>query len=286
MHRPTLLARFFMMVPLLSWPLFIGYGFAAHAHRLTAALLFSVGAMSACGVATWLITRAAPGLRKRAGWRLGSARHLLLAFALGAMLWLPGVAVDIARGAIGMPSVHTLLHALWVVPLYLLGAFGEELAWRGYLLPELFRRGPRMAVVLTGVVWGLWHLPMIATPILLDASSPWPTRLVKVGSLVLPFAVMMIPASSFFAWLWGRSRSIAVVTVLHATYDRTRDLFLPGLHPGQTPTMPGICLLLSLVLGVILLIRGRFTPAEPELTLTQGDVASSAGGPIEAVAAA
>ena len=41
-------------------------------------------------------------------------------------------------------------------------AFGEEVGWRGFLFPrlqELF--GPVVAVVGTGVVWGLWHAPLI-----------------------------------------------------------------------------------------------------------------------------
>ncbi len=39
---------------------------------------------------------------------------------------------------------------------------GEELGWRGYLLPKL--RGffsDRAALVITGAIWGVWHLPVI-----------------------------------------------------------------------------------------------------------------------------
>lgn len=40
---------------------------------------------------------------------------------------------------------------------------GEELGWRGYLLPklrELF--SDRVALVISGAIWGVWHLPVIA----------------------------------------------------------------------------------------------------------------------------
>lgn len=41
--------------------------------------------------------------------------------------------------------------------------FGEELGWRGYLLPKLGETlSPLFASVITGVVWGLWHAPIIA----------------------------------------------------------------------------------------------------------------------------
>lgn len=39
---------------------------------------------------------------------------------------------------------------------------GEELGWRGYLLPKLrLFFSDRSALVLTGIIWGLWHLPVI-----------------------------------------------------------------------------------------------------------------------------
>ena len=40
-------------------------------------------------------------------------------------------------------------------------AFGEEFAWRGYLLPKLAKvLSPVRAVLATGVIWGLWHAPL------------------------------------------------------------------------------------------------------------------------------
>ena len=40
---------------------------------------------------------------------------------------------------------------------------GEDAGWRGYLLPKLLEfMKPWKAVLLTGVIWGLWHAPVIA----------------------------------------------------------------------------------------------------------------------------
>ena len=42
-------------------------------------------------------------------------------------------------------------------------ALGEELGWRAFLLPRLTKRmSTRRAVLLSGLVWGVWHAPMIA----------------------------------------------------------------------------------------------------------------------------
>lgn len=42
--------------------------------------------------------------------------------------------------------------------------FGEEFGWRGYLQPRLqIIFGKRLGVVMLGVVWGMWHLPLCIT---------------------------------------------------------------------------------------------------------------------------
>jgi membrane protease YdiL (CAAX protease family) len=40
-------------------------------------------------------------------------------------------------------------------------AFGEELGWRGWLLPALRPLGTWPALILSGVIWGFWHSPVI-----------------------------------------------------------------------------------------------------------------------------
>ncbi len=40
--------------------------------------------------------------------------------------------------------------------------FGEEFGWAGYLQPRLLPLGERRALLITGLVWGVWHWPVIA----------------------------------------------------------------------------------------------------------------------------
>ena len=42
-----------------------------------------------------------------------------------------------------------------------IATFGEEFGWRGYLQPKLLPLGGRKAVILTGLIWGVWHWPVI-----------------------------------------------------------------------------------------------------------------------------
>ncbi len=52
--------------------------------------------------------------------------------------------------------------ALLLTPLLnAIPTFGEEFGWRGYLQPKLMPLGERKAVLLTGIIWGVWHWPII-----------------------------------------------------------------------------------------------------------------------------
>ena len=59
-----------------------------------------------------------------------------------------------------LPTV--LLTTLVITP-FINGAvaFGEEFGWRGYLLPKLMPLGKARAYLLMGLIWGLWHAPLV-----------------------------------------------------------------------------------------------------------------------------
>lgn len=60
--------------------------------------------------------------------------------------------------------VALILFAVTTAPFVnMIPAFGEELGWRGMLLPVLCERmSERAAMLVSGVIWGLWHAPVIA----------------------------------------------------------------------------------------------------------------------------
>ena len=59
--------------------------------------------------------------------------------------------------------IISILQVVIIGPIInIIPTMGEELGWRGYLLPKLREFfSDRMALVITGVVWGIWHLPAI-----------------------------------------------------------------------------------------------------------------------------
>jgi CAAX protease family protein len=97
--------------------------------------------------------------------------------------------------------------------------FGEELGWRGYLLPRLSPVGGVTAAMIVGVIWGLWHAPLI---FLIGYEYGDPNALRAVFMFVLP----SITLSVFLAWLRFRSGSIWPGVLAHAVGNQAAGLAL------------------------------------------------------------
>lgn len=93
--------------------------------------------------------------------------------------------------AFGFPNIDVALcNAAQTLPVLLLGGGFEEIGWRGCLQPILERCMPagarllRMLIppAITGVVWGLWHLPLFAIPGTFQSQVPiWSVMLVGMA---------------------------------------------------------------------------------------------------------
>ncbi len=60
------------------------------------------------------------------------------------------------------PSLLALIGILiLIVCAELIGAMGEELGWRGYMLTRLIDAGVPQPVLVSGIIWSLWHWPLI-----------------------------------------------------------------------------------------------------------------------------
>lgn len=106
-----------------------------------------------------------------------------------------GAAIGVA--AVWALTAQTLLNVLY--------AIGEELGWRGYLVPVLSRRLGLVATgVVSGVIWSLWHFPLMTSTTLEQHAL---------------FMVMVIAAAIVTAWLRLRSNSVWPSVLLHGTHN-------------------------------------------------------------------
>lgn len=103
---------------------------------------------------------------ERAGWGswgLAILGPLLMMGFTYTLVWATGIALlDLTQYQGTINLLFSLLLGLIVSSLV---AFAEEIGWRGYLLPHLLPLGNMRAMLLSGLLHGLWHLPlMLLTP--------------------------------------------------------------------------------------------------------------------------
>jgi len=99
-------------------------------------------------------------------------------------------------------------------PINGLFTFGEEFGWRGYLLPKLLPLGERRAMLVSGVIWGVWHWPVIAMGHNYGfgyPGAPWS------GMLMMTWFTVV--TGCFLAWATLRARSVWPAVIGHAAIN-------------------------------------------------------------------
>jgi len=100
-------------------------------------------------------------------------------------------------------------------------ALGEEIGWRGFLVPELSKTASFTATsLISGIVWSLWHYPIL---IYGDYNAGTPTW---YG--LTCFTVMVISISFVFAWMRLKSGSLWTGAILHGSHNLyIQSIFTP-----------------------------------------------------------
>lgn len=121
--------------------------------------------------------------------------------------------------------------------------FGEELGWRGYLLPKLMPLGRVRAYLIVGVVWGLWHAPLI----LIGFNYP--------GYPVLGVFMMMAFTTSAGIYLNEmtlRNRSSILAGSIHGALNGQAYGIWRVLFPTMNPLLGGVAGLVGVVVWLAL----------------------------------
>ena len=144
-----------------------------------------------------------------------------------------------------------------------ISALGEELGWRGFLVPQLAKvtSFPRVALI-SGAIWALWHYPLILFADYHGAGPLWYS--------IACFTVLVLGISFLFAWMRLKSGSVWTSMLLHASHNlfvqaffdaQTRRARITGLW--TTEFGAGLALA-ALVVAIIFYVKRGELPAQRE----------------------
>src|SRR5215217_7413964 len=247
------LVTFFLLVFIITWVVWVP--------RASGAPLGVVGQAW-----TWAPTIAALLAAALTGGR-GALRELgsrLVRWRVG-WQWYLVVILGPAAFSLAVAGVYTLLGGSWAeaappallegpllfLPLFLLiltltDGLGEELAWRGFALPRLLTRYNALAAsLILGVIWALWHLPLLWT-------EGGPMYQLPVWLLLLDVTAKAV----LFTWVFLHTRGSVLIAML---FHGATNLFLVSPEVASTGDLglPVLAMVGKWVLvGVVLLVAG------------------------------
>jgi membrane protease YdiL (CAAX protease family) len=143
------------------------------------------------------------------------------------VIWLAGVGhfydqafVKEIAMTYGLPSAGHF----WVITLFVLmtgtfgvirscsNALGEEIGWRGFLVPELYPRyGFVKTSLIVGIIWAVWHYTSLLFGDYNNGTPFW------YG--LTCFTVSVVAGSFIFTWFTVKSGSLLPAMLLHATHN-------------------------------------------------------------------
>ena len=168
------------------------------------------------------------------GWKWQPSKYQLLAYAIPILytaaayftIWLTGnggfynqeFVAKVAK-TFGWSLPDGCVIALFVLLVGTFGmvrsmasALGEEIGWRGFLVPHLAKLGSYTATSLwSGVIWSLYHYPLLLWSNYNSAGPKWFS--------LLCFTVMIVSSCFVFTWLRLKSGSLWTGVVMHASHN-------------------------------------------------------------------
>lgn len=171
------------------------------------------------------------------GWGLGKPKYYLIAYLLPiayagvaySIDWILGLGA-LNLSALGENPLMGFLNILTIgVLTAMIPAAGEEIGWRGLLVPQLNRINPFVrTALLSGLIWGLWHVPLLIWGGYSSGTPTW--------YALACFMILITGASFAFAWLRLASGSIWPAALMHATHNTFIQSFLDKvtLDTGRT----------------------------------------------------
>ena len=163
------------------------------------------------------------------------------------------------------PSVfrsHPILMGLLLgliagVTINAVAGFGEELGWRGFLQRELGFLGFWKSSAVIGIIWGVWHAPLILQ------GHNYPQHPVTGIFMMVVLCVLLAP---IFSYVRLRANSVIAAAIIHGSLNATAGISILMVKGGNdltvgVPGLAGFIVLAAVNLGIF--IYDRFLMKEP-----------------------
>lgn len=155
------------------------------------------------------------------GWGIALFVPLLVLGLAYTIVWGTGVADLVVPATIGGTPINAmfpLLVLLVIAKNTLTNSLGEELGWRGYFFPRLLALGPRRAMFLSGLLHGIWHLPLLLfTPFYHSEGN-------RFIVIVLFLATLTI-AGALYGYLRLTTASVWPAALAHSAHNTFWEIF-------------------------------------------------------------
>lgn len=185
----------------------------------------------------------------RVGWQWYMAAFLLAPSLIVLAVYIHAALTDVTPD-FSTVMAHKIFGESAHLPLFILPFFlvdlitnGEEIGWRGYVLPRLQAKYSALtSTLILGVIWGLWHLPKYL--------SHWNTA---------SFDLFMVHTTAYaviLTWLYNNTKgSLLLVAISHAS-SNTAGVFMPMANTVSSENMGAyvIFVLLEVITAVIIIL--------------------------------
>jgi membrane protease YdiL (CAAX protease family) len=259
-------------------------GFILRAGKLEAGnLLFVTGAMWSPALATFATKKIFRERIRDLPWQWAEGRYIALAYFLPVgyslpiylFVWftglgpfnsstLPKILADF--GWQNLPtgfgvSLFVLFTATLGMVAKLSRAIGEEIGWRGFLVPELTKVvGFRGVGAISGLMWAAFHYPVLLFADYNSGAPAWYS--------IVCFTLWVVIASYIMAWLTLRARSLWPAAILHASHNLFIQSILTPLTKDAGPTKYiidefgiGLVVTITIVAVLVWIMLGRESPS-------------------------
>lgn len=198
--------------------------------NVTLLMIYAVGAMwcpALAAVVTRLVwNRSLSGFGLKTGRPVWLAVGIVLPIIAGLLMfgtaWVSGIA-PLNTASIPLIVAFTFIPGFFLaIAFNCFAAAGEELGWRGFLVPELARSlGFTELALLSSAIWTSWHFPMMFLGTYHGAGS--------IGYSLAVFIPSVIGAGLILAWLRLASGSVWAAVLFHGFWNYFIQQFYPAL---------------------------------------------------------